>query len=161
MDPDPTQGGLAEDSESGMEAPVTGSASLSTAAVVHIPDLLYHVMGVWCLATAVVGVVANASVILLFMVTKQVPYSRITVRRKDGTQQLKRSFLFIQLRTPFNYVLVNLSMIDLFIAITGDTVLGVGCVRMAMVMSRTVCGLNAFGMTFLGNNAIRRRKLFT
>ena len=42
-----------------------------------IPDWLYNVMGAWGLFTALVGIVANSLVILLFILSKKV---RIGIR---------------------------------------------------------------------------------
>ena len=103
--------------------------ALTMALSVAVPDWLYGTMAGWCILTAGIGIVVNSGVILLFALNKR-------------------------LRTPFNYLLANLSGIELFIAMTGNTVLAVNCFQHVMVLSYTMCQLNAFGMTFLGEGSL-------
>ena len=55
-----------------------------------------------------------------------------------------------QLRTPFNWLLINLSATDLCVALLGNPVLAYNAFHRTWKLSETACQLNAFGMTFLG-----------
>ena len=55
-----------------------------------------------------------------------------------------------QLRTQFNWLLINLSATDLCVALLGNPVLAYNAFHRTWKLSETACQLNAFGMTFLG-----------
>ena len=56
----------------------------------------------------------------------------------------------LQLRTPFNWLLINLSATDLCVALLGNPVLAYNAFHRTWKLSETACQINAFGMTFLG-----------
>ena len=59
-----------------------------------------------------------------------------------------------QLQTPFNYLLFELSVIELFVCLTCNTVLAANSLYGEMLLSDTMCQLHAFEVTFLGENNI-------
>ena len=60
-------------------------------------------------------------------------------------------FIF-QLRTPFNWVLINLSITEFIIALGGNSLLAFNsfCSPQEWAFSNTACQASAFGMTYLG-----------
>ena len=69
--------------------------------------------------------------------------------------QLKRhlyNMVYFQLHTPFNNLLVNLAMIELSLALGGNSVVAINSFYQQWTFSETACQLNAFGMAFLGKN---------
>ena len=69
---------------------------------------------------------------------------------KKKTFRLKNKKKLFQLRTPFNWLLINLSATDLVISLVGNPVLAYNSFYKTWRLSATACQLNAFGMTFLG-----------
>ena len=56
----------------------------------------------------------------------------------------------IQLRTPFNWLLMNLSLTELIIAASGNSILAFNSFHRRWTLTLVACKANAFGMTFLG-----------
>ena len=56
----------------------------------------------------------------------------------------------LQLRTPFNWLLMNLSATELVMAVTGNPILAYNSFQGKWCFSETICRINALGMTFLG-----------
>jgi len=71
---------------------------------------------------------------------------------KEG--QLPRTNLSRVLRSPFNYLLLNLSVTELIISCTGNTILAINSFNRQWMFSYTACQANAFGMTYLGIQSI-------
>ena len=55
-----------------------------------------------------------------------------------------------QLRTPFNWLLMNLSLTELIIAVSGNPFLAFNSFHGRWSFSSAACQANAFGMTYLG-----------
>ncbi|XP_023335087.1 rhodopsin [Eurytemora carolleeae] len=89
------------------------------------PSILYYIMGFWALGTGTTGFLANILVILVFCITPK-------------------------LRTPFNYLLMNLSACELVISVTGNWLLAANSFSRRWLLSARACQVNAFGMTYLG-----------
>jgi c-opsin len=63
---------------------------------------------------------------------------------------LPYTIFFIQLRTPFNWLLMNLSLTELIIAFSGNSILAFNSFNRKWSLSAGACQANAFGMTYLG-----------
>jgi len=97
-------------------------------------------MGVWTIVTGFLGFSANSLAIIVFVKSPKV---------------LKIYFLIYshhhsQLRTPFNYLLMNLSMTELIISVTGHPFLAYNSFAGEWSFGPTLCKLNALSMTYLG-----------
>ena len=97
-------------------------------------------MGVWTIVTGFLGFSANSLAIIVFVKSPKV--FKIF---------LKRSHLHSQLRTPFNYLLMNLSMTELIISVTGHPFLAYNSFAGEWSFGPTLCKLNALSMTYLGS----------
>ena len=97
-------------------------------------------MGVWTIVTGFLGFSANSLAIIVFVKSPKV--FKIIF--------LKRSHHHSQLRTPFNYLLMNLSMTELIISVTGHPFLAYNSFAGEWSFGPTLCKLNALSMTYLG-----------
>ena len=61
-----------------------------------------------------------------------------------------RVSVLFQLRTPFNWLLMNLSVTELVMASTGNPILSYNSFLGQWSFSQTICRMNALGMTYLG-----------
>ncbi|XP_023344028.1 rhodopsin, GQ-coupled [Eurytemora carolleeae] len=89
------------------------------------PIVLFYLMGIWAMITGITGFLANVIAIFLFVTTKK-------------------------LRTPFNFILMNLSVTELIISCTGNSLLAINSFNRQWMFSSQMCQANAFGMTYLG-----------
>ena len=98
-------------------------------------------MGVWASVAGTLGLLANTLVIILFSCSKKVTQVSIIKRKLQ---------VDIQLQTPFNCLLINLSVTQLVMACCGNSTLAYNAFHGGWRFSSFACQLSAFGMTFLG-----------
>jgi hypothetical protein len=116
----------------------------STIMLLQPPPTLLNIMGVWATVTGLVGVLANGAAICLFCRAGKV--------KSYYYLNIFKSIKF-KLRTPFNWLLMNLSLTELIIACSGNSILAFNSFHRRWTLSNFACQANAFGMTFLGKFA--------
>ena len=99
-------------------------------------------MGVWTMVTGFLGFSANSLAIIVFVKSPKV--LKINFLKKYSHHHS-------QLRTPFNYLLMNLSMTELIISVTGHPFLAYNSFAGEWSFGPTLCKLNALSMTYLGS----------
>ena len=115
-------------------------------------------MGVYTGITGLLGFSVNSLAILVFIKSEKVRWDMFN---KEEFISLFFKYIFhclrhqscndlLQLRTPFNWLLMNLSATELVMAVTGNPILAYNSFHGKWCFSETICRINALGMTFLG-----------
>ena len=66
---------------------------------------------------------------------------------------LKTQYLFL-IRTPYNNLLVNLSVYEFLLAVTGNIIVAFNCFSRHWQFDDSACQIQAIGVTFLGKNVV-------
>ena len=122
---------------------MTSSPSLN----ISPPRPLLTIMCVWAAVTGLLGVIGNTTALVMFARFKNVRTKYFSLG--NIWYDLDSTF-HCQLRTPFNWLLVNLAVTDLVISLLGSPVLAYNSFHQEWKLSDHSCKLYAFGMTFLG-----------
>ena len=132
---------------------MTSSPSLNLSLTINLnettspPRLLLTIMCVWAAVTGLLGVIGNTTALVMFARFKNVRTKYFSLG--NILYDLDSTF-HCQLRTSFNWLLVNLAVTDLVISLLGSPVLAYNSFHQEWKLSDHSCKLYAFGMTFLG-----------
>ena len=95
-----------------------------------------------------INLLYNFFFLVVFSISKQfTPTNHSSFSFQERTIEIDYCF---QLRTPFKWLLMNLSLTELIIASSGNIILSFNSFQKRWTLYNAACQANALGMTYLG-----------